>query len=352
MQGHKFLKTFASMCRSKQFNSSSHSFFFAIAFGFSRKRDLIKKAKAIFLQLYPQNHFMTYQPVPFDHEEYLRISRVLRIDLAIYTLFDARGYGKKVSFIHTVENSTKSINLFLYNGVYSFINDSVKFIGLHECSSCEKMFLNHRNLHHHKNKVHNENRNIIKKSRKGAFQWISTLYDKLLGAGVPEKYLENVRYRNFLVFDIESALKDMETNHENVCAYHITAEHVPIAIGVTGKTNNEPKLFVSRSNDIGIPEMIDKFLKYCIRESRKIGKDYRKKNKHLLKYLAGRIIRYKRIGQYSNASRYVQLCKKILSHSKVLPIIGYNSSRYDIPVLQYYGFFALLIQRDGMCKII
>jgi len=117
----------------------------------------------------------------------------------------------------------------------------------------------------------------------------------------------------------------------------ITSEHVPVARGLSANFKETPRLFVCKSDGTGIVRIIDKFLRYCIKLSRCAGKLYRKNNAPLMAFLASNV-KMCQDSSNGNASRYSSLIKKILARSEILPIIGYNSGRYDLPLLMYYGF--------------
>jgi len=98
MLGQRFVRKFTTICWSKNFNSQSHSFFVATAFAITQKRNNVRKSKELFLHLYPNEDFSTFAVVQLNKQEFKIKAEILDIDLTIYTLFDSRGYGKKVFF--------------------------------------------------------------------------------------------------------------------------------------------------------------------------------------------------------------------------------------------------------------
>lgn len=163
------------------------------------------------------------------------------------------------------------------------MTDVEKFLGIFACSECGNWYCTSNTLYAHKKSLHAENHVIELKARKGRYKCQRTLQDLLQEAGVPEKYLKNVQYPYFAVFDIESSLKDTQADVldglEVDSSLIISSEHIPMAIGITTNFSTKTKLFVVKKNSVGIVSVIDKFILYALKLSKKAERLYRKKQK-------------------------------------------------------------------------
>jgi len=155
MLGQRFVVRFTTMYRSKSLNAVQHSFFACIAYGTKQcVQSNVTTSKKIFRKLYPNENIRKFNGVPFKKRILKQIAKLLKISLAVYTLRDAQGVRKQLSFTYTQPSSNHSINLVYFNRYYSFITDPKKFIGIFHCSECDRGFLTSGTSHDHRQKFH------------------------------------------------------------------------------------------------------------------------------------------------------------------------------------------------------
>lgn len=355
MIGETFVVRFDTMCRSKKLTAQQHSFFACIAFGIKQiKQNSVKICKQLFKEGYPDQRFHSFAGVPCTRKDIKRLATTYNVSVRVYVLSNAEGFNKRLKVSCTVPNSTRAVNLLYYNNIYSYISNIEKFIGQYVCSICNKGLKTMPALYRHKKRVHFDSLRQIKTiSKKGAYQCIQNLKDLLCQCGIPNRYVKNVSYPCFAVFDIESCLEKIENTFETFGGPPlITSEHVPMAIGIQSNFTSRTKIFVTEKGGIHIVSMIDKFIKHLIKLSQRAKKLYRQRTSNLIRYLRDGIEQYTQFGQMENVKRFQNLIKRVKTAGRILPVLGYNSSRYDLQVLQYYGFFALLMKRDGIKRII
>jgi len=339
---------------SKSLNRKDHSFFGAIAYSMKKNRRTAMLSKRLFKMVYKTDTH-SFTGVDLNSKNLKRICHILKINLSIYTTMESSGRKKKMIFSCFSTHFSHCVALFYYNNYFSFISNIEKFLGIFKCDHCEKFFLNSKTLFSHKRKVHEQILTTqIQRSRIGKYKYPRNLKETLFNAGIPKEYLNNVSFDYFATYDIESVLKDVSSNNEVVMGGStlITAQHVPMAIGVASNFTENPKLFICKTEGFGVVSVIEKFVLYLKILAHKAKRLYFAKNKKLLNYLSEKISAYRRKKQFKQMLWFKKLLIRTISHGKVLPVLGYNSARYDMPLLHYYGFFSILMQLDDLKKII
>lgn len=122
---------------------------------------------------------------------------------------------------------------------------------------------------------------------RGGFKTLYGLKENLASAGVPNKYLKNVSFPYFAVFDIESSLENARRNMMECFGGPaiVSSEHVPMAIGVTTNFFEKPKIFVTKKSGVGVVSIVNRFIKYILWVAKRANKLYCRKTRRLQRYL-------------------------------------------------------------------
>ena len=133
-----------------------------------------------------------------------------------------------------------------------------------------------------------------------------------LGYKLPRK--QNETYPHAIVFDFES-YRDKTTASSPTCDLSYESEHVPIPVSIADTINTEPEYICSRNRD----ELISLFYESLVQRQRILQEDA--EERYLpsdLEYLPKK-----------QQNLIKQWCGQV-------PVIGFNSGRYDLNLIRKY----------------
>ena len=273
--------------------------------------------------------------LPLDQME--DVENCFSIKVIVYSLND----NGTISLIFNSLNSyIDKMYLNLSGNHLSYITNFSKFAKKFECAKCSKLFKREWNMKKHYVICYNQTKHVFP----GGFYSIPvTIFDKLrtLNIDIPEN-LEY--YDKFVVWDMEAVLLKREILTSDKLTW--ISEHVPVSVSIASNVAGyeSPVCFVNEKSD----ELINEMMTYLSEISASNKDEMFEKYDFILAQIDNLLMKYANIELESNQNKKLQK-NKILSHIykslcslkqeflryiSQVPVIGFNSGRYDINLIK------------------
>ena len=237
------------------------------------------------------------------------------------------------------------LNVNLYESHFSYIRNLTNYTNSFECSSCEQCFTRASSLNRHDCDVERLTRFIIPG---GAFSPRKTVFDRLksdAGIEVPD----NLRYYPYrITYDIETFFNKDPTRlpHGGETTTYIS-EHEFMSVSICSNVPGycEPVCFV-RDVETTVDECVQRFIDYALEIASKAGEIMSEKfstvNHRLHRVVTKRERKEKKFAEagfssprvYNSRRDLCSLPRDLYGWQHEVPIVGFNSQRYDLNVMK------------------
>ena len=260
------------------------------------------------------------------------------MNLNIYTYHD----DDTVTTCRRPLKTTNIINLCVYNNHFCYIKKMDVFTSSFKCRQCDKIFKTGRQIFRHEQtcKV-----GVQFQYPGGFYQNRQTVFEKLeaMNLYVPKKY----RFHDYyIVHDFECLLEDRSYNDDDNTQY--TKEHVPVSVSVASNIPGfeAPHCIVDEKGDV--QGLIDRYVQYLVAAAKRAEEEQLKTYQQYIDKLDQRIGKKK--AQFL-INRYKNIKQQLIEWIKEIPVIGFNTAKYDLNAIKNELFYALA-QNDqciGFC---
>lgn len=176
---------------------------------------------------------------------------------------------------------------------------------------------------------------------------VQTIFEKVdhpLQAALEDGWIDEYpQNKNFIIFDIESSLRRQPTQISS--RQHLSQRHELLSIACNSFVNNKhtQKCWViSESSEEARAQIVQKFVKFCKKEQERMEVDQKLEiSAQQLQIELDNTPFYKK-DQRRKIGAHLNELRNALS----LPILGYNSAKYDVPIISKYLFEAF-----GACNV-
>ncbi|XP_070567231.1 uncharacterized protein [Ptychodera flava] len=232
-----------------------------------------------------------------------------------------------------------------YEGHFSYIKDFDHYAQSYKCSSCDKLFNHFRNLAKHEKTCSAGTKHNFPG---GVFQLNPTVFESLddVGIMVPEG-LRFYPYR--ATFDFECYLdKDSlpSNDAEKLC---FVSKHELLSVSVCSNVPSyeEPRCFITDGNP---QHLVSEMLQYLQTISERCYEIMKPRFQEFLEELDKRIQKEGGSKEGDDDHPLCRLKTRFINHLKQLPVLGFNSGRYDLNAAKAYMWPELL--RESTVKFV
>ncbi|KAJ8050172.1 hypothetical protein HOLleu_03268 [Holothuria leucospilota] len=226
-----------------------------------------------------------------------------------------------------------------YKGHFSLIKDMNHYSKSFSCSRCRRLFTKYKNLQKH---IPHCKQHVSYQFPGGVFELPPSIFDKLEAVGITVAKAEQF-YPYRITYDIETYLDKIDFKQCAAPKLNFVGQHKMLSISVCSNVPGytEPKCFISEGDPA---ELVDKFVLYCNDISKTAFEliSNRYSMRSAFENLKSMIQDEEReVGEQESQSED-QLLSRVLkpllgsltNYCRQIPVIGFNSGRYDINVMK------------------
>ncbi|XP_046346617.2 uncharacterized protein LOC124127210 [Haliotis rufescens] len=309
----------------------------------SARRSLEKPARALYYQwvvysrgkLFPSlDNVRPEEYTGLDPDHFSHFESCFGVNLSVYTL-------NEIGIAQPLYKSRGRFNddIFLnrYESHLSLITDMKTYCKRYQCLTCEKLFRHKANFNQHQRTCTGQ----TTLSFPGGFhRRTKSVFDELEEYGLSVESGERF-FPWFIVFDFECLLQPIDQGTEKL---RWMQEHRPISVSVCSNVEGftSPHCIVNADQEVLIGDMID----YMSQIASRVNELATEKWSFQLGYLRTRLANLPESGDEEKKegapdNPLSQLCKQLSSlYGKLygyccqVPVLGFNSARYDLNVIK------------------
>ena len=252
-------------------------------------------------------------------DEIDKIELHFKININIYTQEE-----KGVTQIdrRSVNNYDDVLYLLRHDNHFCYIKKFENFVSSFKCSRCGKLWSNSTACHRHE-KTCGE---FCKHEFIGGYcKKTKNIFEDL-----PEQFQENKFFDFYITYDFETILSKIEDKRTETLSF--TNKHLPVSFSLFSNIpgyDKEP-IFVCHDN---VKELIDIFVKTLVDMSAKAYEINIKKYEKVLDYLNKKI---DMAIHEKDKNKAEQKYFKFMKWLKEVPVVGFNSAKYDANIMKMY----------------
>lgn len=308
-------------------------FWSCIALAGGARRDRFKeKAKELYRNYYKIPICDSYDGFDYVNEldKYERFNSRYAINIVKYFDDESVEYVRKSSY-----NSNRTvIYLNLYSDHFSYITSLEKLCKMYVCHRCSGKFRDNYNLVRHIDSC--------KLEQEDTFVKYPQIYEKKRNLIVELSEWFNVdcdyKHDYLIAFDFESVMQKIDEKCGDKLEF--VSEHIPISESLaTNVPGFEGEHFILSIDPYNICKQMFEYLDRVAEKSKQLMMN---KMKQLLE----------RIEVHYNEDERQKFLIKVESYCSNIPVVGFNSSFYDINLAAKYGFIKEILSRDTSPMII
>jgi len=299
-------------------------------------RLLEKASKQLYKDFYGKKYEEDYEGVKYleykkymdkdvDESEYEKavdeidsIEQHFKININIYTQDEE----------NVTQIDRRSINhndvlyLLRHNKHFCYIKKIENFVSSFKCSRCAKLWNTSTACHRHEKTCGD----FCKHEFRGGYcEKTKSVFEDL-----PTRFQKDKFFDYFITFDFESILSKIEDKRTDSLSF--TNKHVPVSFSLFSNIPGYDKdpIFVCNNN---VKELIDIFVKNLVTMSAKAYEINIEKYKHIVEYLEFKLSLAKndkdKIRAENKLNRFMKWLREV-------PVVGFNSSKYDANIMKMY----------------
>ena len=246
---------------------------------------------------------------------------LFRVSVNIYSLKE----NGSADVIYLSRLLFKPIYLNLYKNHFSYIKRFATFAKKFECKLCDRIFNQTNNLKRHLKTCKTEIKEIFSG---GKLYSRKTLFERLEEV---EIIIKDRYYKYVSCFDYEALQLPIE---DTINGRTISSKHVPASFSVCSNIpkHTTPIHKVSKGSP---QQLVDKMIQILLQQQEAVSVLMRKKYKVTIDKLEGMVSMYANNPEAGN-KRFRSLLSALYTYCDQLIVIGFNSQRYDIPLIRKY----------------
>ena len=308
-----------------------------------------KHAIKLFHQAYPELDPYTFKGVSLNDMEWLE--KMFHIRVRIFSLSKRKGKAVIRVVRSTLTGSYPVVNLNLYNTHLSLIVDMLKYGKVYSCDKCHKVLASAYNLKRH-TAITKDCTQVKFVYKGGVYRPKKSIFQKLKEVGIhvaeDRKIYPWVLVYDFESYFVDSGVQNLEQNTK------IEVDHVPLSASVASSFPGyeKPVCFVRKTNKVDDP-LVEDVLTYVDTVGALIGEAVQESFADILAELAVLVEQDKQLEEVAikvagfkesrfTKSIYKSLETELLTYIRRVPVIGFNSGRYDLNLIKrdFHSFFA------------
>ena len=299
-----------------------------------RSDKYIRKSKKLFLDFYKTKPPKDYKGFDYVNEldKYEKFNEKYAINIVKYYEDKSIEYVQRSEFNTNADRTPIYLNLYLEH--FSYIPSLEKLSKMYVCNRCGKRCNNNRDLENHMN--------ICTLEQDDTFVKHPEVYEKKRNDVVELCDWFDIdcdyKYDYLITFDFESILQKIpETtdNEKEETKLRFVTNHIPVSVSIATNVPgfDENGYFITSKNPKKIVSRMFKYFEGIQMQAKKL---MMKKFKPLRK----------KIKNHYNDYEKKYYLEKIQDYCSSIPIVGFNSSFYDINLMTNYGFINKILERD------
>jgi hypothetical protein len=298
----------------------------ALADGARRDR-FITKAKKLFNAFYDNSSVDEYEGFDYVNEldRYEKFNTKYAINIVKYYEDSSIEYVRKSKL--NSERTPLYLNLYLDH--FSYIPSLEKLAKMYICNRCDAKFDNNFNLERHIDTCQLEQNDVFVK--------YPEIYEKKRNDIVElcDWFDVDCDYKHdyLITFDLEAMVQKVRENKGEKLKF--VANHLPVSVSIATNVPGfcEAEHFILRRDPFTICKKMFQYFDKIAEKSEKLMK---KKMKPLIK----------KVKNHYNDREKENMLTTIENYCSNIPIVGFNSSFYDINLMTDYGFMKEIVDRD------
>ena len=259
-------------------------------------------------------------------EDLPEVESLFRINLEVYALkpeglassvYKSRGRYEDTAYLH------------LFQGHFSYIKDFAMFAKKYQCKFCDKLWDHQGNYVRHEQKCRDKTRYVYPG---GFYCQKKTIFEELsyFGIGCSDRV-----FPYFATFDFESVLKKVQSQGTSKTEW--THEHVPISVSVCSNVPGflDPHCMVNEDPDVLVREMIE-YMQAIATKSKELATERwgLQLNQLEQKIQDSLPLDEDDEGDTCEIAKLKQLYGKLKGYVSQIPVLGFNSAKYDLNLIK------------------
>ena len=299
-------------------------------------RRLEKATKELYKEFYKEEYNKDYEGIKYleykkfadaevDEKEYEKaedeidkIEQHFNININIYTQeekgvteIDRRSY-----------NNNNVLYLLRHNNHFCYIKNIDNFVCSFKCSRCSKLWSTSTACHRHEKTCGD----FCKKEFIGGYcEKTKSIFETL-----PKKYNDKRFFDYYITYDFEAILS--KTNNVRTENLEYTNRHIPVSFSIFSNIPEYDKEPIFECNN-NVTELIDLFIKHLVKIAAKAYELNLVKYADVIRYLECQI-KFSR--NEKEKEKNIQKMNKFMKWLKEVPVVGFNSSKYDANLMKKY----------------
>ena len=267
-------------------------------------------------------------------KEFYLLEKCFDISIKIYTknrsgtiskVYDSDYQGSGVMFLN------------LYNQHFGFITNFIRYASKFECLKCSKIFPKEWRLKRHSKECFDKKKLSFPG---GYFTPKNDIFRELEIMGIETGDIDKL-YSHFVVWDMEALL--VQSDHASTKNLKWLSTHIPVSVSVASNVEGyqDPVCFVNQD----VPSLINEMVTYLLEISATVHSELEQSWKPILHQLDHMLSEYKNYNFLNQTDmrdhlrthfivKIMDLKAKIKSYITQLPVVGFNSGKYDINLIK------------------
>ena len=347
------MKHFHRCLTTKKIISDNLCFFRCLSFFLYKD---VNRVLEVFKKAYASRDIAEYEGLKMSEME--EMEKLFKIKIHIYTLCRRVNVkkGEKrvyVKFIRkSMNNGDRIMNLNLHKKHLSLIVNMKTYGQLHMCSKCKRVFASSFNLKRHTG-IKKECTRVNFVYKGGVYNTKKTVFQKLAEYNI-QTPKELTIYPYKIVFDFESYFSKRKATDQKTTSTEVSLDHIPLSASVASDYPGytEPVCFVREDNRSENP-LVHSVLSHINKLGVIIGQKVKADFKSVLDQLDELIRVSKDLDIYAlkcsglkagfSSKLPSQMLKdELLNYIRRVPVIGFNSGRYDLNLIkrEFHSYFS------------
>ncbi|XP_063966739.1 uncharacterized protein LOC135156886 [Lytechinus pictus] len=329
------------------------------------------KAKRLFKQYVPHIKISEFEGI--DLSKLDKVEEFFKINIMVYELQPSEltngdnilleNEGELVNSKSTVaaklvrrglDKFPETMYVNLYVNHFSFISDINRYCQNYQCRTCDKLWKTRKSLNRHEKKCTSTATKHTFPTGRATFHNPLTIWEELADEGI---FVEEERryFPYFATFDLESYLERIENDTDPNNVPTDTSRHIPMSMSINSNVPGytEPYCKVS---DGDCQKLIDDSILYLLEISKHSCSLLESSYQDVIEKLDEKIQEYESWQKANNKTphktKHLQRLKeRFTNHITELPVVGFNSGRYDINAIKQY-LYPSLLQFDSVDYVI
>ena len=276
-----------------------------------------------YLKKYDAND-TSYNGVAFHELE--RFEEFFKVNIHIYELREKDAQAKLIRQTSKDFKDDLYVNAFYFCNQmhFSYINNIQKYTDNFKCCKCDKFFDTGKTLGRHNRETDCSTKKTKFLFEKGIFSITNNVFKRVKDMGIkipklPGTDYDDTFYDYFACYDFEAIQAIMKSSDKKL---KLKTRHLPVSVSIYSNIPGYPVECLINENG-NLDDFFDRFIKYLKKLSLAAYKIEQRKAENIPIHM-------------------INYCEEMDKYFRFLPVIGFNSGRYDMNMCKRYIFNALL----------